>query len=350
MLVSYTRPLILRTASSLLTMATRSTRKRKPLPKQEKETTDSHNSQDAETDITPSPKRKKGQPHSPVKSASEQPKEKSSQDQVISKPVTSASDCLSIVSWNVNGAKAWTKSGKWEYIPRVQPDVICLQEVKCTSKDFPNELKLLKGYTHYLYSAEQKGYSGTCIITKIKPISVTYGISIKEHDKEGRVITAEFERLYLVTAYIPNSKRGLLRLDYRQKWDADFTNYLCELDKKKPVVLCGDLNVAHEEIDLANPKSNRNKTAGFSDEERAGFTELLSKGFVDSYRKLYPDKEGAYSWWSYMGNARAKNVGWRLDYFVVSSRLMGEVEDVIIQSEEKGSDHCPVMLTLSGSL
>ncbi|KAI6655059.1 DNA-(apurinic or apyrimidinic site) lyase [Oopsacas minuta] len=339
-------------------MATRSTRKRKPLPDTGENPTNPKHTKNTprsstDADGTP-PKLKKAkvvkQLSSPVVSDSEEePKPKSSQEEVVSKPMSSNGDEMSIVSWNVNGVKAWTKSDKWQYIPRIKPDVICLQEVKSEKKDFPNELKLMKDYTYYLNSADQRGYSGTAILTKFKPLSVTYGIGIKEHDTEGRVITAEFERLYLVTAYIPNSKRGLLRLDYRQRWDVDFTKYLCELDKKKPVILCGDLNVAHQEIDLANPKSNRNKTAGFSDEERAGFTELLNSGFIDSYRKLYPNKEGAYSWWSYIGNAREKNVGWRLDYFVVSTRFMGEVNDVVIQSEEKGSDHCPVMLKIHGS-
>ena len=345
-------------------MATRSTRKRKPVSeKSQVETQESEATLDAakpSTDTSSKRRKVKGAKES-SKSSSPAPveseediKPESSQSETasspVSKPVSSKGDFLTIVSWNVNGVRAWTRNGSWKYIPEQMPDVICLQEVKSDLNNFPMELKLLKEYTHYVYCpTEQKGYSGTAILSRIKPKHVTYGIGIAEHDKEGRVITAEYEKLYLVTAYIPNSKRGLLRLPYRQEWDSAFNKYLCELDKNKPVILCGDLNVAHEEIDLANPASNRNKTAGFSDEERAGFTELLSTGFVDTFRSLYPDKTGAYSWWSYMRGARSNNIGWRLDYFVVSARLMCDVRDIIIESEVKGSDHCPVRLQLTGS-
>ena len=350
----------------LNTMATRS-RKRKPPSEDLQDETEApkdtsiatHSSSDT---LETSPKRRKvkaakksSKSSSPIPDESpEDLKPESSQSETasspVSKPITSKEDMLTIVTWNVNGVRAWTKSGAWKYVPEQKPDVICLQEIKSSTTSFPHELKVLKEYTRHVYSpTHQKGYSGTAILSRFKPISITEGIGVAEHDEEGRVITAEYERLYIVTAYIPNSKRKLVRLPYRQEWDSAFTEYICGLDKKKPVILCGDLNVAHEEIDLANPDSNRNKTAGFSDEERAGFTKLLDSGFVDTFRHLYPDKKGAYSWWSYVAGARGKNIGWRLDYFVVSARLMGDVRDVIIESEVKGSDHCPVRLQLSGS-
>ena len=344
-------------------MATRSTRKRKSPPEKSPDDTE-------ENELTPdapqpsadtSSKRRKVKatkgsskssshaPADPEEDHKQESPQSGTDSSPVSKPLPSKKDIITIVSWNVNGVRAWTKSGSWKYIPEQKPDVICLQEVRSTLKEFPKELKLLKEYTQHVYfPIEKKGYSGTAILSRFKPLYVTYGIGIAEHDNEGRVITAEFERLYLVTAYIPNSKMGLLRLPYRQEWDSAFNKFLCELDKKKPVILCGDLNVAHEEIDLVNPASNRNKSPGFSDQERAGFTKLLSTGFVDSYRNLYPDKKGAYSWWSYMGGARAMNIGWRLDYFVVSARLMCDVRDVIIESKVRGSDHCPVRLQLSG--
>ena len=249
-------------------MATRSTRKRKPPPeKSQDETEESKATLEATDTQETSTKRRKvkskkessaSSSPAPAESSGEDRKSESSQSETasspVSKPVSSKEDIQTIVSWNVNGVRAWTKNGAWKYIPEQKPDIICLQEVKCSLKDFPHELKLNKEYTHYVYCpTEQKGYSGTAILSRFKPIAVTYGIGIAEHDKEGRVITAEYERLYLVTAYIPNSKRGLLRLPYRQEWDSAFNKFLSELDKKKPVILCGDLNVAHEEIDLANP-------------------------------------------------------------------------------------------------
>jgi len=203
----------------------------------------------------------------------------------------------------------------------------------------------LPGYNQYWNYAKKKGYSGTAVFTKIKPLEVKYGIEMEEHDQEGRVITLEYDEFYLVNVYTPNSQRELARLDYRMKWEDDFRSYLMDLDKVKPVILCGDLNVAHKEIDLKNPKSNR-RNAGFTDEERDKLTKLLDSGFVDSFRFFYPDKEGAYTWWSYMGNARAKNVGWRIDYFIVSDRLKGKMEDAEIHSHVMGSDHCPVVLEL----
>lgn len=250
-----------------------------------------------------------------------------------------------ISSWNVNGIRAWMKSGSGSYVKQEAPDILCLQETKCQENDVPKEAKFL-GYHSYWAQADKKGYSGVGIYSKAKPLNVSYGIGIAEHDSEGRVITAEYTDFFLVTSYVPNSGRGLVRLDYRQGWDKDFRKYLKDLDEKKPVILCGDLNVAHKEIDLANPKTNT-KTAGFTKEERQGFTELLAEGFVDTYRHFYPNKEKQYSFWSYMRNARAKNVGWRLDYFVVSERLIDKVSDSLIRQRVKGSDHCPVVLLLA---
>ena len=334
-------------------METRSSRKRKSAPEvEEVEDTvppseDSQSSKDPDTDHVSKRRKMKSDLHPDSPDSLEEMKENSDGDvPLLSKPLC---DTLSIVSWNVNGSNAWTKSGAWKYIPEKKPDVICLQEVKASAKKFPIELKTIGGYTHYLYSAVKDGYAGTAILSRTKPISVSYGIGAKKHNTEGRVITAEYDKHYLVTSYTPNSGRGLVRLGYRKEWDADFKEYLCTLDKKKPVILCGDLNVAHEEIDIANPVSNRNKTAGFTDQEREGFTKLLKGGFVDSYRKLYPDKKGAYTWWSYMNNARGRNIGWRLDYFVISERMMDQVEDVVIEADVKGSDHCPLQLKLNVS-
>lgn len=252
---------------------------------------------------------------------------------------------LKISSWNVNGIRAWMKNGSVSYVKKEAPDIFCIQETKCQKDNIPKEAKF-PGYHTYWAHAETKGYSGVGLCSKTKPLNVSYGIGIAKHDNEGRVITAEFEDFYLVTSYVPNSGRGLPRLGYRQGWDKDFRDYLKNLDKTKPVILCGDLNVAHKEIDLANPKSNT-KTAGFTKEERQGFTELLEEGFVDSFRHFYPGKAKQYSFWSYMGNARSKNVGWRLDYFVVSERLVPKVSDSLIRQRVKGSDHCPIVLLLA---
>ncbi len=246
------------------------------------------------------------------------------------------------VSWNVNGLRACMKKGFSESFAALDADAFCLQETKLS----PDQIELsLPGYRLYWNSAVKKGYSGTAIFTKHEPLSVSYGLGIPEHDQEGRVITAEFDDHFLVTCYTPNSQRGLLRLSYRMEWEAAFLDFLKELDERKPVVLCGDLNVAHEEIDLANPKSNR-QNAGFTDEERGAMTRLLSEGFTDSFRLLHPDVTGAYSWWSYMMRAREKNVGWRIDYFIVSDRLAPSVSVAAIHPEIFGSDHCPVELCL----
>ena len=249
---------------------------------------------------------------------------------------------MKLISWNVNGLRAVVNKGFYEAFEDLDADIFCIQETKMQE----GQLEIsFDGYEQYFHSAIRKGYSGTAIFTKIKPISVKYGIGIEEHDQEGRVITAEFEEFYLVNCYTPNAKRELERLEYRMKWEDDFRNYLVNLDKIKPVILCGDLNVAHEEIDLKNPKSNRGN-AGFTDEERSQMTNLLKSGFVDSFRFLYPDKTDSYSWWSYMGKAREKNIGWRIDYFIVSEKMKEKIEDAKIHPEIVGSDHCPVELDL----
>ena len=249
---------------------------------------------------------------------------------------------MKLISWNVNGLRACLQKGFLEYFQGEDADVFCLQETKLQEGQHDLELP---GYHQYWNYAEKKGYSGTALFTKKEPISVTYGIGVPEHDHEGRVITAEFEDYYVIVVYVPNSQRELTRLDYRMQWEEAFLAYVKTLDAKKPVIYCGDLNVAHQEIDLKNPKTNH-KNAGFTDEERACFTKTMQNGFVDSFRYLYPDTKDAYSWWSYMGNARAKNVGWRIDYFVVSEKLKERIGDAKIHPEVMGSDHCPVELDL----
>ena len=249
---------------------------------------------------------------------------------------------MKLISWNVNGLRACLQKGFLEYFQGEDADVFCLQETKLQEGQHDLDLP---GYHQYWNYAEKKGYSGTALFTKKEPISVTYGIGVEVHDHEGRVITAEFEDYYVIVVYVPNAQRELTRLDYRMEWEEAFLNYVKGLDAKKPVIYCGDLNVAHQEIDLKNPKTNH-KNAGFTDEERACFTKTLQNGFVDSFRYLYPDTKDAYSWWSYMGNARAKNVGWRIDYFVVSEKLKERIGDAKIHPEVMGSDHCPVELDL----
>lgn len=249
---------------------------------------------------------------------------------------------LKLISWNVNGLRACLNKGWQDFFNDVDADVFCLQEIKCLEGQAPVDVT---GYYQYWNSADKLGYSGTVVFTKQEPISVTYGMGINKHDREGRIITCEFESVYFVCCYTPNVKRDLTRLDYRQVWEDDLRNYLMELDKKKPVIYTGDLNVAHQEIDIKNAKSNKGN-AGFTDEERAKFTELLESGFSDSFRAMYPHKTDAYTWWSYMGQSRAKNIGWRIDYFIVSNRLMEQVKDATIYPEVLGSDHCPVGLEL----
>lgn len=249
---------------------------------------------------------------------------------------------MKFVSWNVNGLRAIYKKGFMDIVKQFNADIFSIQETKMQEGQIELDLPQYEQYFNY---ADRKGYSGTAVFTKIKPLNVTYGIGIDEHDHEGRVITLEFDNYYHVTCYTPNSGRELARLEYRMKWEDDFKQYLKSLDKKKPVVVCGDLNVAHNEIDLKNPKTNR-KNAGFTDEERSKMTNLLSDGFTDSYRKLYPDKESAYTWWSYMGNAREKNIGWRIDYYLTSNSINNKIKEAYIYNEIIGSDHCPVGLEI----
>ena len=251
-------------------------------------------------------------------------------------------DALKLISWNVNGLRAVVGKGFVDIFNELDADIFCLQETKLQAGQIELDLP---GYEQYWNYAERKGYSGTAVFTRIHPLSVAYGMGIAEHDMEGRVITLEYDKFYLVNVYTPNSKDGLARLPYRMEWEDDFRAYLKGLEKTKPVVLCGDLNVAHKEIDLKNPKTNR-KNAGFSDEEREKMTELLEAGFIDTFRYFYPDKTGEYSWWSYRFNARKNNAGWRIDYFIVSDALKDQLESASIHQEIFGSDHCPVELKL----
>ena len=246
------------------------------------------------------------------------------------------------ISWNVNGIRACIKKDFCASFEKLGADIFCLQETKVQEGQV--ELNL-PGYLQYWNYAEKKGYSGTAVFSKEEPLAVTYGIGIEKHDTEGRVITLEFEDYYFITVYVPNSRDGLVRLDYRMEWEDDFLAYIKKLDEKKPVIYCGDLNVAHEEIDIKNPKGNRNNP-GFTDEERAKFTAVVSNGFTDSFRKLYPDTRDAYSWWSYCFHARENNAGWRIDYFVVSDRIAEKIKEAKIHSEIYGSDHCPVELEI----
>ena len=249
---------------------------------------------------------------------------------------------MKLISWNVNGFRACLKKGFEEFFRSADADVFCIQETKLQ----PEQAEFMpEGYHRYLSSAEKKGYSGTAVYTKAEPLSVTYGIDGRYSD-EGRVITCEFEEFYLVCCYVPNAQEGLKRIGYRMQFEDDMRTYLCMLDSRKPVIYTGDLNVAHKEIDLKNAKANMGK-AGFSDQERSKMTELLAAGFTDTFRKLYPDLEGVYSWWSYRFNARRNNAGWRIDYFIVSDRLADRIEDALILTEIEGSDHCPVALILT---
>lgn len=250
---------------------------------------------------------------------------------------------MKFISWNVNGLRACVGKGFVESFNALDADVFCLQETKLQEGQIVLDLP---GYHQYWNYAEKKGYSGTAVFTKTEPLSVSYGIGVEEHDHEGRVITLEFEDYYLITVYTPNAQDGLARIDYRMSWEDAFLAYLKKLEEKKPVVFCGDLNVAHEEIDLKNPKSNRGN-AGFSDEERGKMTDLLNSGFIDTFRYFYPDREGIYSWWSYRFHARENNAGWRIDYFIVSEALKNRLKSADIHNEIYGSDHCPVELVLN---
>ena len=250
---------------------------------------------------------------------------------------------MKLISWNVNGIRACVTKGFKESFAELDADIFCIQETKCQ----PDQIDLdFEGYKSYWNSAEKKGYSGTAVFTKINPLNVKYGIGIEEHDKEGRVITLEFQDFYLVNVYTPNSKRGLERLDYRMVWEDEMRKYLLKLNETKPVIMCGDLNVAHKEIDLKNPNSNHHN-AGFTDEERAKMTDLLEAGFTDTFRYLYPKQEGIYSWWSYMFHARENNAGWRIDYFITSKSIEEKIEEAKIHNEIFGSDHCPVELDIN---
>ena len=254
---------------------------------------------------------------------------------------------MKLISWNVNGLRAVMNKGFKDFFDKIDADIFCIQETKMQESQVDDNIKeIVKEYNSYWNSAEKKGYSGTAIFSKEKPINVTYGIGKEEHDKEGRVITLEFEKFYMVNIYTPNSKRELERLDYRQVWEDEIRKYLLKLNESKPVIMCGDLNVAHQEIDLKNPKTNR-RNAGFTDEERNKMTELLNAGFTDTFRYKYPDVEGKYSWWSYMFHAREKNAGWRIDYFIVSNSLNENIIDAKILDEIYGSDHCPVELDIN---
>ncbi|WP_066892774.1 exodeoxyribonuclease III [Clostridium nigeriense] len=250
---------------------------------------------------------------------------------------------MKLISWNVNGIRACVTKGFLDFFNEVDADIFCIQESKLQAGQIDLDLQ---GYHQYWNYAEKKGYSGTAIFTKEEPLNVFYGIGIEEHDKEGRVITLEFDNFYMVTVYTPNSKNELARLDYRMIWEDAFKDYLLKLNSMKPVIVCGDLNVAHKEIDLKNPKTNL-RNAGFTEEERGKFTELLNSGFTDTFRYFHPDATGAYSWWSYRFKAREKNAGWRIDYFVVSDSLKDKLVDAKIHSEVFGSDHCPVELTIN---
>ena len=249
---------------------------------------------------------------------------------------------MKLISWNVNGLRAVINKGFYDFFNEANADIFCLQETKIQEGQV--DLKIENYYKYWNY-AEKKGYSGTAVYTKIKPINIKYGLGIEEHDKEGRIITLEFEKFYLVNCYTPNSKRELERLKYRMIWEDEIRKYLQKINKIKPVIYCGDLNVAHKEIDLKNPKTNT-QSAGFTKEERTKMTELLNSGFTDSFRHIYPEKEEAYTWWSYMFHAREKNVGWRIDYFITSKDIENKIQDSIIHSEILGSDHCPIELQI----
>lgn len=250
---------------------------------------------------------------------------------------------MKIITWNVNGLRAVYKKGFEDFFNEIDADIFCIQETKMQDGQMEIELN---GYYNFLNSAQKKGYSGTAIFTKTKPINIIYGIGKEEHDKEGRVITLEYEKFFMVNVYTPNSQRELTRLEYRMNWEDEFRKYLIKLDKIKPVIMCGDLNVAHEEIDLKNPKQNT-KNAGFTNEERNKMTELLKSGFIDVYREIYPEETDCYTWWSYMASSREKDIGWRIDYFIISERIKSLVQSIKIHKYIMGSDHCPVEMNIN---
>ncbi|KAI4455939.1 ap endonuclease [Holotrichia oblita] len=253
---------------------------------------------------------------------------------------------LKISSWNVDGIRAWLKKNGQEYVVHEKPDIFCLQETKCSEEKIPDELNKFLDYYSYWCCSEKEGYAGVALFSKLDPLSVKYGIDNEEFDEEGRCITAEYEKFYVVNVYVPNAGRKLVTLTKRLEWNTLFNEFIDKLDEKKPVIVCGDMNVAHNEIDLTNPKANK-RNAGFTIEERNGFTEFLGEQYIDSFRSLYPEQENAYTFWSYMMKARAKDIGWRLDYFIVSKRLLDNVCDNVIRSKVFGSDHCPITLFLN---
>lgn len=249
---------------------------------------------------------------------------------------------MKLISWNVNGLRACLNKGFTDFFATADADIVCIQETKMQ----PGQAEVnFAGYEQFWNSAEKKGYSGTAVFSRIQPLAVSYGMGLPEHDQEGRIITLEYDEFQLVNVYTPNSQRGLSRLEYRLQWEDDFRAYVGRLDRKKPVVVCGDLNVAHQEIDIKNPAANKNN-AGFTPQERGKMTELLASGLTDSFRYLYPDRRDVYSWWSYMGNARERNVGWRIDYFLVSRQIQNRIREAAIRMEVPGSDHCPVVLDI----
>lgn len=300
----------------------------------------------------PSRKRAKGKVDKPAEKKSEGKKLMNKTETDYSKlnfdndkVTASGGQCnLKISSWNVDGMRAWLKKGGLKYLEEENPHILCLQETKCSEEKLPPDFTV-KGYHSYWCSGEKEGYAGVALFSKNKPMKVSYGIGVEDHDGEGRAITAEYENFYLVTTYVPNAGRGLVTLPKRLSWDVAFRDYLKSLDSVKPVILCGDMNVSHKEIDLANPKTNT-KNAGFTKEEREGMTELLAQGYIDTFRHFYPEETGAYTFWTYMSAARSRNVGWRLDYFIVSERIIGQICDSVIRSEVLGSDHCPIVLFL----
>ncbi|XP_050308755.1 DNA-(apurinic or apyrimidinic site) endonuclease isoform X2 [Anthonomus grandis grandis] len=250
---------------------------------------------------------------------------------------------LKITSWNVDGLRAWFKKGGWNIMEYDKPDIFCLQETKCSDDKLPEEMVEVDGYHAYWCSSKKEGYAGVAVYSKVKPVNVKYGVGDEKYDDEGRCLTLEFEKFHLVNVYVPNAGRGLVTLPKRLEWNEVFKAYISTLDKTKPVIVCGDMNVAHEEIDIANPKSNK-KNAGFTKAKREGMTDLLSSGFIDTFREIYPEEKDVYTFWSYMSKARSKNIGWRLDYFIISNRLMKKVCDSVVRNLVYGSDHCPITL------
>jgi len=339
-------------------MSTRKSTREKKTKVVEEEPEESPNEEEEEEEEKPTKKRKapaKNKAEKPAKAAKSTKEKGKGKEKEESLPVVATDFSIpkkedgqiKIASWNVAGFNAIIGKGFTNYVAAENPDILCLQETKI-EEAMALKHKLPEGYHAYFYASEQKGHHGTGLLTKIKPISVTKGLGIPEHDTEGRAITAEFEKFYVVTTYTPNASRGLVNLDYRvKKWDVDFLKYLKKLEQTKPVIWCGDLNVAHQEIDLKNPKSNK-KNAGFTPQERESFTKILGSGFVDVFRHFYPKEEGAYTFWTYTGGARGKDVGWRLDYYIVSQSILPSIKATAIRKHIMGSDHAPIVLLVEG--